>query len=480
MRRAQELTRARAFHPAAQAIVICILTIKERVCHGILRTEQPADHAQAWMDIGQAPLSADQLQVVMARTSENTKSRRSDALKKALDDPELHLQRLHDRAKSKDPLDPNSCFEWRRSTDGPGYGRFTMGGSEFQAHVARWILENGADVPEGHEIHHTCKNRKCVQLAHLECLPKAEHRTRHTRRYCSNGHPYSAQNTRRDRRGYRICKPCSAERQRAHRERKKSGSETRCGSRPLAQIFHGGRTLQRLASIWMETHRRAEIRSYVAPWGDKEFAMMRRVLGAHPVEEVEEVLRAVIVDWASFVNYAVEFFRAATAPRYPTVFYLSTRNHFEAAVCWYRDRRKSDRRTRDDEVWGESRHRTAWAELEVAREAERAARAERLAELRCQPFNTEHPLYQEKLKGLCTPGTDLNEWISGFIDEDTSPEKQLTLLHQRATVEAKREMGAADADNEFVAGIRGRLTIVELESFMRAASNGDPEATTGE
>lgn len=43
-------------------------------------------------------------------------------------------------------------------------------------HRIEWEKENGP-IPENYEINHKCKNRKCCNLEHLECLPKSEHRS---------------------------------------------------------------------------------------------------------------------------------------------------------------------------------------------------------------------------------------------------------------------------------------------------------------
>jgi hypothetical protein len=43
----------------------------------------------------------------------------------------------------------------------------------------RWFWELlVGPVPEGHEVNHLCKNRRCCNVEHLECLTVTEHRSK--------------------------------------------------------------------------------------------------------------------------------------------------------------------------------------------------------------------------------------------------------------------------------------------------------------
>lgn len=33
-------------------------------------------------------------------------------------------------------------------------------------------------IPDGYEINHRCKNRRCQNVVHLECIPRSVHRTK--------------------------------------------------------------------------------------------------------------------------------------------------------------------------------------------------------------------------------------------------------------------------------------------------------------
>lgn len=52
----------------------------------------------------------------------------------------------------------------------------SQGGKLKMCHRIKWIEIYG-DIPDGYEINHKCKNRKCCNPEHLECLTKSEHKS---------------------------------------------------------------------------------------------------------------------------------------------------------------------------------------------------------------------------------------------------------------------------------------------------------------
>jgi len=69
-------------------------------------------------------------------------------------------------AKVSEP-NSNGCREWigRRNRD--GYGQFYFNGGMVSAYKWLWERINGP-TPSGRELDHTCRNRACVEPAHLE------------------------------------------------------------------------------------------------------------------------------------------------------------------------------------------------------------------------------------------------------------------------------------------------------------------------
>jgi hypothetical protein len=56
-----------------------------------------------------------------------------------------------------------------------GYGQAWYHGHRRQAHRLLAIWEHG-DIPRSWEVDHTCRHRWCVEIAHLNPIPRAEHR----------------------------------------------------------------------------------------------------------------------------------------------------------------------------------------------------------------------------------------------------------------------------------------------------------------
>lgn len=129
--------------------------------------------------------------------------------------------------------EPNSgCWLWLLSLDSSGYGRVvhSLPARRFEhAHRAALRL-SGAEIPAGFEVHHKCRQKSCVNPAHLEALSYLDHRAADfpngtknqntDKTHCLRGHALAGDNlivekSHRAKSGFvRRCRLCQNQRRR--------------------------------------------------------------------------------------------------------------------------------------------------------------------------------------------------------------------------------------------------------------------------
>jgi len=116
----------------------------------------------------------------------------------------------------------NGCLNFTSSIAPSGYGYFWYQGASRRAHRVIYQILIGA-IAKGLELNHTCFNRTCVNVKHLETLTHKENMaySRERADCCVNGHEYTEENTVINSVGYRECLVCqrkhSRESMRRHR-----------------------------------------------------------------------------------------------------------------------------------------------------------------------------------------------------------------------------------------------------------------------
>lgn len=138
---------------------------------------------------------------------------------------------LPERIRTKYSVDPSGCWNWMGAISGGGYGQVWQSDARKNVRAHRLVYEIlTGPIDPGKQLDHLCRNRRCVNPAHLEPVSCRENLLRGETRAaksaaateCPRGHAFDAANTlvSRSRAGsQRQCRACARDRARARRAR---------------------------------------------------------------------------------------------------------------------------------------------------------------------------------------------------------------------------------------------------------------------
>ncbi|OZE77409.1 hypothetical protein CH305_18215 [Rhodococcus sp. 15-649-2-2] len=107
-------------------------------------------------------------------------------------------------------VNSNGCWLWQGPTAPHGYGTTIRAwGRGWLPHRLAYTVMVG-EIPEGLQIDHLCRVRKCINPNHLEAVTQAENLRRQGAAVtvCPRGHAYTSGNTYITHGGGRACKAC--------------------------------------------------------------------------------------------------------------------------------------------------------------------------------------------------------------------------------------------------------------------------------
>lgn len=123
------------------------------------------------------------------------------------------------RIKNKYIVQSNGCWIWQGSLNPGGYSQISIENKLYRVHRVILFFKNGV-WPRATD--HLCRNRACINEAHLEDVTQRENNKRmgifrKSKTHCKYGHEFTPENTIINKDGTRGCRHCHKIRGAAYR-----------------------------------------------------------------------------------------------------------------------------------------------------------------------------------------------------------------------------------------------------------------------
>lgn len=111
----------------------------------------------------------------------------------------------------------DTCWLWTGNLNRNGYGRVMHPATQRMVVAHRLVYEAlGGPIPEGMQLDHLCRVRRCVRPDHLEPVTQRENLLRGetltakaaAATHCPQRHPYAGRNLYVNPKGHRLCREC--------------------------------------------------------------------------------------------------------------------------------------------------------------------------------------------------------------------------------------------------------------------------------